>query len=285
MDFDAKMQEYIDAIDRDLEEFIQPDCPEILLEAVKYSLFTGGKRIRPVILLAVCDMFGGKRNDALPFACALEMIHTYSLIHDDLPALDNDDQRRGKPTNHKVYGEGMALLAGDALLNLAYEVMSNFCYTNNKPHFLRAMVKMSLSAGMGGMIGGQVMDVRLEGAPATAADVGYIYKNKTAKLFEAAFDCGAWAAGWDFGAAYDMFLIGRAVGMAFQLQDDFLDLEADQKIGKPTFAAVLGIEAAKKLHDKYSTEALDGLKLLKSRDGFDSDFLVALVQSLIHRTR
>ena len=281
IDFDIKLQKYIDAIDHELEMHLKPAYPEAIYEAARYSVFSGGKRIRPVILLAVCDMFGGRRQDALPFACALEMLHTYSLIHDDLPALDNDDTRRGKPTNHVVFGEAMALLAGDALLNMAYQVMANFCTKNsNNTHFLKSMATLANYAGIDGMIGGQVMDISLENAAATVDEIEYIYANKTAALFKAAFACGALAAGRDSGTANDMEEIGYALGIAFQLKDDLLDLESDQMLGKPTYASVIGLDAAAKLHDDFSAMAISKLKMLKN-----SDFMVALAENLLQRTR
>jgi len=281
-DFNSQLQEYIGLIDRRLEDYLQISYPEVIYESARYSIFSGGKRVRPAILLGVCDMLNGLRENALPFACALEMIHTYSLIHDDLPALDNDDFRRDKPTNHIVFGEDMALLAGDALLNRAYEVMSDFCINNNENslHFLKSMSKIASYAGITGMIGGQVMDVRLENSPATADEVAYIYKNKTSKLFMAAFGCGALVAGCGDNTVSIMEKIGFDLGLAFQLKDDFLDLEGDQKLGKATYASVLGIDVAKKMHDDISVSAISSL--LK----FDnSAFMVSMAENLLHRTR
>ena len=280
LDFKSQLQEYIRSIDNKLEAYLQIAYPEVIYEAARYSLFSGGKRIRPVILLGVCDMLGGKRDDALPFACALELIHTYSLIHDDLPALDDDDLRRGKPTNHVVFGEAMALLAGDALLNRAYEIMTDFCIYSNDSHFLKCMAKIANCAGITGMIGGQVMDICLENTPAAIEEIEYIYKNKTAKLFLAATGCGALLAGVDDNTIKVIESIGMNLGMAFQLKDDLLDLDGDQDLGKPTYAAILGIKTAKKTHDDFSAAAIDGLKSFK-----DSDFMVALAENLIHRTR
>ena len=278
--FNLECKEYIRIIDHKLDAYLQIVYPEVIYEAARYSLFPGGKRIRPIILLGACDMLGGRLDDALPFACALEMIHTYSLIHDDLPVVDDDDMRRGKPANHIVFGEAMALLAGDALLNRAYEVMTNYCISNNDTHFLKCMAKIANYAGITGMIGGQVMDICLENAPATIHEIGYIYKNKTAKLFMAAMGCGALAARQNDDIANDMEKIGMDLGLAYQLKDDLLDLEGDQELGKPTYAAVLGIDAAKKMHDDLSASAINTLKRLKN-----SDFMVALAENLLHRTR
>ena len=280
MNFNIQLQEYIEVIDLELDNYLKTAYPEIIYESARYSLFSGGKRIRPVILLATCDMFGGRRDDALPFACALEMIHTYSLIHDDLPALDDDDMRRDKPTNHVVFGDAMALLAGDALLNRSYEVMSNYCANNNNSNSLKCLAKIANYAGITGMIGGQVMDICLENKQISLDEVEYIYKNKTQKLFMAAFGCGALAAGQNDDTVSIVEQIGMDLGLAFQLKDDLLDLKGDQEVGKPTYAAVLGIDAAKKMHDDVSTATIAKLKKLEN-----SDFIVALAESLLHRTR
>jgi len=173
-DFDKILQEYIRTLDQNLERYLQISYPPDLGAAMKYSVFPGGKRVRPVILLSVCQMFGGVQTNALPFACALEMIHTYSMIHDDLPAMDDDTLRRGRPTNHVVFGEAMAILAGDALLNRAFEVMSAHCAEHSQPHNLQAMSKIATYAGAEGMIGGQVMDMALEGGSAAAEQLEYV---------------------------------------------------------------------------------------------------------------
>ena len=163
MNFTDSLKTKINTIDIHLKSYLQQaldfGCPPVLHRAMSYSLFTGGKRLRPVILLGVSEILGGAEADALPFACALESIHTYSLIHDDLPAMDDDDFRRGKPTNHKVFGEGQAILAGDGLLNFAYEIMADFCIKNPLPNFLEAMGKIARHAGVLGMVGGQSLDI------------------------------------------------------------------------------------------------------------------------------
>ena len=290
MNFDAVLQGYIEAIDDRLERHLQIAYPEIIYKSAAYSLFSGGKRIRPVILLGVCDMFGGRQKDALTFACALEMIHTYSLIHDDLPALDNDNKRRGKPTNHVVFGEAMALLAGDALLNRAYEIMAKFCIVNNNAHSLKAMAKIAEYAGIEGMIGGQVMDIRLENTVAVAAEMEYVYTNKTAKLFMAAFGCGALAARQDDETVSAMEQIGKQLGIAFQIKDDLLELKGDAAFGKSpgsdkknnksTYISTFGFETATQMYKKLSGTAIDRLKRLQN-----SEFLVTLAEKLVDRAR
>jgi len=290
MEFDKVLQEYIDAIDNRLERHLLISYPEIIYKSASYSLFSGGKRIRPVILMGTCDMLGGRRANALPFACALEMIHTYSMIHDDLPSLDNDDMRRGKPTNHKVYGEAMALLAGDALLNRAYEVMARFCIANNDNHFLKAMSKIAEYAGIEGMIGGQVMDIVLEGKVAVPAEMEFVYTNKTAKLFMAAFGCGALAAGKDDETVSKMEQIGKQLGIAFQIKDDLLDMSGSETFGKPvgsdkknkkcTYVSAFGIENATQKYHELSAGAIKELKKLNN-----SEFLTTLAERLVDRSR
>ena len=223
MDFKAELENKIGFIDDVLRQYMDIDMPEGLRKSMEYSLFSGGKRLRSVILLSVCEMLGGKLEDALPFACGLEMIHNYSLIHDDLPAMDDDDIRRGQPTNHKVFGEGMAILAGDALLNLAYEIMAGFCSQTEGVYFVKAMAKISQYAGASGMVGGQVVDIGLADKHVTNKQLEYIYTNKTSKLFMAAFGAGALCSGADPDIVGKMEQIGLDLGFAFQALDDIDD--------------------------------------------------------------
>jgi len=202
-----------------LRDVVQGD----LYEVMTYSVFSGGKRLRSVILMEVFQMLGGEDNSALPFACALELIHTYSLIHDDLPAMDNDDMRRGKPTSHKVFGEGMAILAGDALLNYAYELMSDFCAVIEGKYYLKAMNKIAKYAGSKGMVGGQSLDIKLAGQDVSREQLEFIYTNKTAKLFMAAFEVGALCADADPDVVNKVKQIGLDLGFAFQALDDIDD--------------------------------------------------------------
>ncbi|MCL2415852.1 MAG: polyprenyl synthetase family protein [Defluviitaleaceae bacterium] len=235
---------------RDLTKFSAPGTPEIIHEAMTYSLFSPGKRLRPVIMLAVYDMLGteglsGTEPVVLPFACALEMIHVYSLIHDDLPSLDNDDLRRGLPANHIKFGEAIAILAGDALLNRAYETMSKACleYALESLNmsvfppivkFLEAMETISQAAGVEGMIGGQVADICAENKVVDEDMLVYIQIHKTSKLFEAAFKAGACMAHASQASVNKMLKIARRFGMAFQIRDDLLDITGNQdEIGKP----------------------------------------------------
>ena len=231
--------------------------PDRLLEAMRYSLEAGGKRLRPVMLLAACEMAGGELGLAMPFACAMEMIHTYSLIHDDLPAMDNDDLRRGKPTNHKVFGENMAILAGDGLLNGAAELMARSAIRIADSRGIRAMEIIMRHAGVTGMIAGQVKDVLSEGDAPEEALVSYIHSHKTADLIQASVEAGLALAGTDeyqirAGQAY-----GYHLGLAFQMTDDLLDVTGDAAVlgkntgmdaalNKMTWVALRGIEGTEK---------------------------------------
>lgn len=220
---------------------------------MRYSLLAGGKRLRPVMLLAACEMAGGEAELALPFACALEMIHTYSLIHDDLPAMDNDDLRRGKPTNHKVFGEDLAILAGDGLLNAAAELMARTAVEMADMRGIRALEIIMRHAGVTGMIAGQTKDVLSEGVKPEEALVSYIHAHKTADLLEAPMEAGLALAGADEKQIKAGFEYGLHLGLAFQMTDDLLDVTGDAALlGKNT-----GMDAAL---DKLTWVALKGVE-------------------------
>ncbi len=247
--------------------------PERLLEAMRYSLEAGGKRLRPVMLLAACDMAGGDVNTALPFACALEMIHTYSLIHDDLPAMDNDDLRRGKPTNHKVFGEDLAILAGDGLLNAAAELMARSALNMGDPRGIRALEIVMRHAGVTGMIAGQTKDVLSEGSKPEEELVAYIHSHKTADLLEAPMEAGLALAGADESQIRAGYEYGLHLGLAFQMTDDLLDVTGDAallgkntgmdaELNKLTWVALRGVEGTEKdaaEQAKLAEKALDSL--------------------------
>lgn len=257
--------------------------PEELLEPMRYSLENGGKRIRPVLLLAACEMAGGQATAALPFACALEMIHTYSLIHDDLPAMDNDDLRRGKPTNHKVFGENMAILAGDGLLNAAAELMAASAVQMGDLRGIRAMEIIMRHAGVTGMIAGQTMDVCSEGKTPRNETVTYIHLHKTADLLEAAVEAGLALAGADekdiaAGREYALHL-----GLAFQMTDDLLDVigsaeemgkntNTDAGLNKMTWIALRGVEGTREDAEEQIMLARQALNRLKGDTSFFADF-------------
>ena len=233
------------------------EIPEKLLEAMRYSLEAGGKRLRPVMLLAACEMAGGRTDTALPFACALEMIHTYSLIHDDLPGMDNDDLRRGKPTNHKAFGEGMAVLAGDGLLNAATELMARAALQIGDSRGIRAMEIIMRHAGVTGMIAGQAADLTSEGETPREDLVTYIHSHKTADLLEAPMEAGLALAGADEETCRIGREYGYHLGLAFQMTDDLLDVTgdaalmgkktgADAELNKMTWVALRGTDGTAK---------------------------------------
>ncbi|MBR3765331.1 MAG: polyprenyl synthetase family protein [Clostridia bacterium] len=268
------------------------EIPALLYEAMNYSLSAGGKRLRPVLLLAACETLGGDVSEALPFACALEMIHTYSLIHDDLPAMDNDDLRRGRPTSHKVYGEGMAILAGDGLLSAAAELMLRAAVAMGDLRGVRAAEAIMRRAGVTGMVAGQVMDVTGEGSEPTPDKVDYIHRHKTADLLTAPIEAGFLLAGADEGQVALGCEYGLRLGLAFQMVDDLLDVEGetallgkttgkDAAVGKLTWVAVHGI-------DKTRTDAAEQVRLaiaaLKNLPG-ETNFLKTLAQSTLDRVQ
>jgi len=290
MNFENWLADKINSVDIELEKQLKVSYPESIYNAMRYSIFPGGKRIRPVILLATCEMLGGQAALALPFAAALEMIHAYSMIHDDLPAMDDDNVRRGRSTNHIVHGEALAILAGDGLLNRAFEVMSNACCDSKNLNCVQAMAVVAKHAGVEGMIGGQVMDITLEGGAPTTAELEYIYTNKTAKLFMAAFAVGAYVVGAGDDTVRMLENVGKELGIAFQLRDDMLDITGSATFGKPpgsdaknskaTYVAVLGLAKAEELYKQLSVSAIEQLKSIDN-----SQFLVELAVNLVNRER
>ena len=251
-----------------------------------YSLSAGGKRLRPVLVYEFCRMAGGDLNQADPLAAALEMIHTYSLIHDDLPCMDNDDFRRGKPTNHKVYGEAMAVLAGDALLTDAFQVASN-AELNGPEDVVLAIRTLSRCAGSSGMVGGQALDIMSEERILSEEEVLAIQSRKTGALIHAACTLGVIAAG---GTAEQIQAAGQfadALGLAFQIRDDILDVvgtreEMGKTVGtdgkKNTFVRLYGLEACEKLVQKYTDFALSQLSVFE-----DTAFVADLAESMTRR--
>lgn len=279
-----------------VEENLEPvlrsigGIPGVLAESMLYSLKAGGKRLRPVLLLACCDALGGSVEEALPFACALEMIHTYSLIHDDLPAMDNDDLRRGKPTNHKVFGEGLAVLAGDGLLNAAMEVMLKQAVQMGDLRGVKAAEAIARRAGVTGMIAGQVMDVTQEGTEPTHDKVVYIHAHKTADLLTAPLEAGALLAGAQEDVLASCIEYGQHLGLAFQMVDDLLDVEGDAallgkqtgmdaQLNKLTWIAVHGIEQTKQDAAEHIAQAI------RAADGWgeQAKFFKDLAQSTLFR--
>ncbi|MEG6585641.1 polyprenyl synthetase family protein [Dendrosporobacter sp. 1207_IL3150] len=222
-------------IDQCLDKFVPADnsAVSVILESMRYSLFAGGKRLRPILLMAAADAVGGKGERFLNVACGLEMIHTYSLIHDDLPAMDNDDYRRGKPTNHKVYGDGLAILAGDALLTAAFETMLKQEDVEAK-NLLKVIREISFAAGPYGMVGGQAIDLASEGKTIDMDTVKFMHQAKTGALFKAAIRAGAILANASKDQVELLSTFADNFGLAFQITDDILDVIGSQdKIGKP----------------------------------------------------
>ncbi len=281
-------------VDNGLEKFLPSDknYPNIIYKSMRYSVFAGGKRLRPIMLLAVCDMLGGELKKALPFACAIEMIHTYSLIHDDLPAIDNDDYRRGKLTNHKVFGENIAILSGDALLGHAFEIMACSVAQSGDIKEANAMKAIAFGAGLNGMLTGQVVDVISEGKSIDKNTLDFIHINKTAAMIKGAFSAGAYLAGADYKIINTLESAAEKIGMAFQIRDDILDVVgnvselgkpvlSDEKNSKTTYVTLFGIEKSNNEVKRLSCEAIDIL----SDFGEKAEFLVELTKELTDRKK
>ena len=260
-----------------------------LQEAMEYSLLAGGKRIRPVLTLETCRMCGGSLQAALPFACGVEMIHTYSLIHDDLPAMDNDNLRRGRPTNHVVYGEATAILAGDGLLTAAFEQLAGAELPPER--VVATMACLARCAGPAGMVGGQALDMAGEGQALTRGELELLQSLKTGALISAAARLGAIAAGADEEKLRQIDRYAQALGRAFQVRDDMLDVTSsaeelgknvgsDRVNGKSTFVTALGLDGCAALVDQLTQEAIDAL------EGFEHpEFHIWLARKMAGRTK
>lgn len=261
-----------------------------LVSSLEYSLKAGGKRIRPKLVLEFSRLCGGSDKAALPFACAVEMIHTYSLIHDDLPCMDDDDMRRGKPSNHKVYGEDIALLAGDALQSLAFEIMSSEKTVNNSSaqSAVRCINILSNYCGTAGMVGGQVIDLENEKKTADLESVTECNRKKTGALIKAACEMGCVSASADEKKILAARSYGENIGIAFQIVDDILDVtSSDEQLGKPvgsdiennksTYVSLLGIDECKKRVDKLTSDAIESLSV------FDGD--INALKELAHKLK
>ena len=291
MEFKDELMERVKIVDEYMEKFLPSnEYPEEIFKAMRYSVFAGGKRLRPVMVMEACRAFGGDYRGAMSFACAIEMIHTYSLIHDDLPAMDKDDYRRGRLTSHKVFGENIAILAGDALLHHAFETMAEACVEHKDIKYTRAMLAIAKGAGVRGMVAGQVVDVLSEGKEIDKNTLDFIHENKTAAMI-----IGALKAGAEIGGANEEDIIklekaGKLIGVAFQIQDDILDvtstfdklgkpIHSDEKNNKITYATMFGIEKASEIVSDKSSEAVE---ILKSVNG-NTEFLIKLTNYLIRR--
>ncbi|MBW1937757.1 MAG: polyprenyl synthetase family protein [Deltaproteobacteria bacterium] len=268
-----KQQDLINsALDKWLPRPNGPSGP--VVEAMRYSLMSGGKRIRPILLMAGAKAAGGDQKALLPAACALECIHTYSLIHDDLPAMDNDDLRRGRPTCHKVYGEAVAILAGDGLLTYAFELICNPELTQNisPPLLGETIFLLARAVGVSGMVGGQTADILMEGRPVDAETLSFIHSHKTGALIQTSVEIGGLLGKANNEELYHLKRYGESLGLAFQIKDDLLDVEGDQEIlGKPvgsddrnlkaTYPALFGLKETRKRARELLKQALSELEL------------------------
>lgn len=259
-------------IDRALDRFLPKAStrPATIHQAMRYSLFAGGKRLRPIVCIAAAEACGGKADRAMPLACAVECIHTYSLVHDDLPSMDNDDFRRGRPTSHKVFGDGIAVLAGDALLTIAFEILGHAKVT---PRYdTHNMLKeLAVAAGSQKLIAGQVADLEAEGRKATRAALRYIHENKTAAILAASVRLGAMSANATSAELRAITGFGQSLGLAFQVIDDILDVtQTTEKLGKSagkdvaaqkaTYPAVIGLDASRREAQRLTRKAHEALK-------------------------
>ncbi|MBT8407666.1 MAG: polyprenyl synthetase family protein [Deltaproteobacteria bacterium] len=294
---DLDLKQYLEARRLMVEEALevalpQQDGPESrVVEAMRYSLFAGGKRLRPILCLAASEAVGGETQFAMPAGCALEMIHTYSLIHDDLPAMDDDDLRRGKPTNHKVFGEAIAILAGDGLLTEAFVLLSD--YNSLLPErAVQVIGVIAEAASYRGMVGGQVVDMLSQNKPADLETVQQMHSRKTAALIAAATESGALAGNGSEAQVAALARYGRGIGLAFQIADDILDIEGDTELlgkttgadearGKVTYPAAVGLERSRQAANEMVNDALAAL------EGFDDSAnpLRLLAQYIITRKK
>lgn len=289
MDFNMELNNKIELINKELDKYLEIRYPEIIYEAMRYSVFAGGKRLRPVLLLGACEAVGGNIEKALPFACALELIHTYSLIHDDLPAMDNDDFRRGKKTCHKMFDEGTAILAGDCLLNYAFEIMLNAVAQGGEKSLVKAAQIISELSGTKGMLVGQVVDVVSENKPIDEKTLLYIHNNKTGGLIKAALMAGALIGGANEEQVQKFQAIGYNMGIAFQIQDDILDVTSttdvlgkpvfsDEKNNKTTYVSMFGLEKAQADYLALSQKTIDEIQEFEN-----SYFLLEYAKKLVSR--
>ncbi|MEN9204531.1 MAG: polyprenyl synthetase family protein [Thermostichales cyanobacterium SZTDM-1c_bins_54] len=281
----------LEALSRSEASAVQPGYPPRLFESMRYSLMAGGKRLRPILCLAACELVGGSLEQALPTACALEMIHTMSLIHDDLPAMDNDDFRRGKPTNHKVFGEDMAILAGDALLAYAFQYIAQYTQGVAPERVLEVIQRLGAAVAATGLVGGQVVDLESEGQRISAETLDYIHQHKTGALLEVCVVAGSILGGGSREDTQRLGQFARAIGLAFQIVDDILDVTAtseqlgktagkDQAVQKATYPSLWGLEASQAKAEQLIATA----KAQLAPWGSQAEPLLALADYITHRT-
>lgn len=280
------MKELIDLVNKKLDEYLPVSYPEEIFESMRYSLLAGGKRLRPIMCLEACRVFGGEMEKALPTACAFEMLHTQSLIHDDLPCMDNDDYRRGKLTNHKKFSESTAVLAGDALISYGTQLIID---KSDLPAetIVKVLREHAIAAGAYGIIAGQVVDIAMEGKPYDAKILEYIHTHKTADLFKAALKAGAHIANASEEQLQAMNDFGQMLGFAFQICDDILDetstfeemgktMGKDKEEGKLTYTALFGLEKAKYELNCLLDKAYDILK----KQNIESEIFNSIINSI-----
>ena len=295
MDINKEIAEHTTQVEAIITKYLPKESgyQKTVMEAMNYSFLAGGKRLRPMLMQETYRLFGGSSDIIEPFMAAIEMIHTYSLIHDDLPAMDNDDYRRGRKTTHVVYGEAMGILAGDALLNFAFETACKGLMQDvGNPAVARAVQILAQKAGIYGMLGGQVVDVESEGQPLEREKLDFIYDLKTGALIEASMLIGAVLAGASEKEQQVILQVAKDVGLAFQSQDDILDVTSDMEtLGKPigsdeknhktTYVTIRGLAQAQKDVEKISERALEGVASLSE----ENVFLNELIRYLIHRKK
>lgn len=294
--FKQEQEKNISYIEDVLKNYLpkNPSFQKTIYDAMEYSVMAGGKRLRPMMMYQAYKMFGGEDKELIePFMAAIEMIHTYSLVHDDLPAMDNDTYRRGRKTTHVVYGEDMGILAGDALLNFAYETaIKGASAAKAAKNAINALAILSKKAGIMGMVGGQVVDVELTGKKLDEERLDFIFKLKTGALLEASLMVGAALAGADEKYIELMEQAGLNIGMAFQIQDDILDVtstteelgkpvHSDEKNDKTTYVSLYGLEKSHDDVEKYSKKALSIMEELP----YENQFLCTLIEKLINRRK
>jgi geranylgeranyl diphosphate synthase, type II len=293
MDIKAYLAESKNEVDRALEQLLpaEEEAPSTIHKAMRYSVFAGGKRVRPILTLASGQSLGGDKEVLLHLGAAIEMMHTYSLIHDDLPALDNDDLRRGHPTCHKVFGEAIAILAGDSLMTRCYQVLADLPGIQDSVK-IRIISEIAAATGtVDGMIGGQVVDLESEGKSIDPETLEYIHHSKTGALLNACVRCGALAANANPAELHMLSEFGSKVGLVFQIVDDILDVTSssemlgktagkDEKVKKATYPALYGIEASRKKAKELAHSALEGIMGL----GEQANALRSLAQFIVSRT-
>lgn len=296
MNFKEEQAKRVETIEKILKRYLpaQEGHQKVIMDAMEYSVMAGGKRLRPMLMQETYRLFGGEGELVEPFMAAIEMIHTYSLVHDDLPAMDDDDYRRGRKTTHVVYGEAMGILAGDALLNFAFETAAKAftMFPGKSLEIGKALQVLAVKAGIYGMIGGQVVDVASAGNSISKDVLDFIYELKTSALIESSMMIGAVLAGADEADVQTIEKIAKNVGIAFQIQDDILDvtstveelgkpIHSDEKNEKTTYVTLVGLEKAKEYVENISMEAIELLGTFKTGDSF----LEELLKALIHRKK